>query len=187
MGDKKSSKRIYQSVYYLASGLLYIAVLLRSFLIYQSTPYLGEVLGVLFCFLFLFLVENALSNRIGSWFQYDVCGTFMEPQMKSIPPNSKLKTAPIRVLIVDDMPQVREDLRVLLQLSNGTEVVSTAANGKEAIHQAEILNPDAIIVDLEMPIMNGLQAKAEIKRRKISRRVVILSVYSDPETIKQAM
>jgi signal transduction histidine kinase len=68
MRDVKSSKWIYQSVYYLATGLTYTAIMLRSILLYQSTPYLVEVLGLLLCFLLLFLVENSLSKRMGSWF-----------------------------------------------------------------------------------------------------------------------
>ena len=68
MSDKQPNKRIYQSVYYLATGLIYTAVLLRSILIYQSTPFLREVLGLLSCYLLLFLVENALKKRMGRWF-----------------------------------------------------------------------------------------------------------------------
>jgi DNA-binding NarL/FixJ family response regulator len=93
----------------------------------------------------------------------------------------------IRVLIVDDMPDVRQDLRVLLQLSNEIEVVGEAGDGKEAISQAELLHPDVVIMDMEMPRSNGLQATAEIKNRKLARRVVILSVHSEPEDIKRAM
>jgi DNA-binding NarL/FixJ family response regulator len=93
----------------------------------------------------------------------------------------------IRVLIVDDMPNVRQDLRVLLQLSNEIEVVGEAGDGQEAVRQAELLNPDVVIMDMEMPIFNGLQATAEIKNRKLAKRVVILSVHSEPEDIKCAM
>jgi NarL family two-component system response regulator LiaR len=93
----------------------------------------------------------------------------------------------IRVLIVDDMPQVRQDLRVLLQLSNEIQVVGEAADGQEAITQAKLLNPDVVIMDLEMPILDGIQATSEIKQHKFAKRVVILSVHSDPEDINRAM
>ena len=92
-----------------------------------------------------------------------------------------------RVLIVDDMPQVRHDLRVLLQLSSEVEVVGEAGDGQEAIKQAELLNPDVVIIDLEMPILDGLQATYQIKQRKLAKRVVILSVHSSPEDISHAM
>ena len=68
MRNKQPNKRIYQSVYYLATGLVYTAILLRSILLYQSTPYLGEVVGILLCFLFLFLLESIFSKSLGRWF-----------------------------------------------------------------------------------------------------------------------
>jgi signal transduction histidine kinase len=68
MRDIQSSKWIYPSVYYLASGLTYTAVLLRSILLYQSTPYLAEVVGLLMGFLLLFLIVSIPSIEIGKWF-----------------------------------------------------------------------------------------------------------------------
>lgn len=94
---------------------------------------------------------------------------------------------PIRVLIVDDMSQVREDLRVLLHLSGEIEVVGEASNGAESIHMAELLFPDVVIMDLEMPIMDGIQATRHIKLHRLAHRVVILSVHSEPADIERAM
>jgi DNA-binding NarL/FixJ family response regulator len=102
-------------------------------------------------------------------------------------PTSKSDKSVIRVLTVDDMPQVRDDLRVLLQLTDEIEVIGEAANGQEAIRQAELLHPDVVIMDLEMPIMDGVQATAQIKQRKLAKRVVILSVHSEPDDIVRAM
>ena len=93
----------------------------------------------------------------------------------------------ISVLIVDDKPQVRQELRLLLELSGGVEIVGEAVNGQEAIHQAELLHPDVVILDIEMPVLDGLQATREIKQRKLAKRVVILSVHSEPEEISRAM
>jgi DNA-binding NarL/FixJ family response regulator len=107
--------------------------------------------------------------------------------MVSISQTSESKKPLIRVLIVDDMPQVRQDLRVLLQLSNDVEVIGEAANGQEAIRQAGLLNPDVVLMDLEMPILDGLQATAQIVQTKLTKRVVILSVHSEPEDIQRAM
>ena len=92
----------------------------------------------------------------------------------------------IRVLIVDDMPQVRHDLRVLLQLTNDIEIVGEAGDGQVAIKLAELLRPDVVIMDLEMPILDGLLATAQIKKMQLSKRVVILSVHSEPEDIQRA-
>ena len=93
----------------------------------------------------------------------------------------------IKVLIVDDMPQVRQELRQLLQLTDGIEVIGEASDGQEAILQAERLHPDVVIMDLEMPILDGLQATRQIKQRKLAGRVVILSVHSEPEDLDRAM
>jgi len=93
----------------------------------------------------------------------------------------------IKVLIVDDMPQVRQELRQLLQLTDGIEVIGEASDGQEAILQAERLHPDVVIMDLEMPILDGLQATRQIKQRKLAGRVVILSVHSDQRDFDRAM
>jgi len=93
----------------------------------------------------------------------------------------------IRVLIVDDMSQVREDLRVLLQLSDEIEVVGEAGNGAESIRMAELLHPEVVIMDLEMPTMDGIQATHHIKQHQLAHRVVILSVHSAPADIERAM
>jgi len=93
----------------------------------------------------------------------------------------------ICVLIVDDNPQVRQELRQLLQLTDGIEVVGEASDGKGAILQAEQLHPDVVIMDLEMPILDGLQATTQIKQRGLARRVVILSVHSEPEDLDHAL
>ena len=93
----------------------------------------------------------------------------------------------LRVLIVDDMPQVREDLQVLLQLSNEIEVIGVAGNGLEAIQQAELYHPDVVIMDMEMPVLDGLQATEQIKGRLLAKRVVILSVHSEKDDIERAM
>src|SRR4030043_903678 len=107
--------------------------------------------------------------------------------MSPFTPAFKSNNPIIRVVIVDDMPQVRQDLNILLQLSDEVEGVGEAGDGQEAIKQAELLNPDVVIMDMEMPILDGLQATFQIKQRNLAKRVVILSVHSSPEDIKRAM
>lgn len=89
-----------------------------------------------------------------------------------------------RVLIVDDMPQVRQELRLLLSLTGEVEVVGEAANGFEAIGQAEALRPDAVVIDLEMPVMDGYEASRQIKTRWPACRVIALTVH-DGEAERQ--
>ncbi len=92
----------------------------------------------------------------------------------------------VRVLIVDDVPQVRQELRGLLQLTGELEVVGEAANGLEAISQAEALRPDVVVMDLEMPVMDGYEAARQIKSYQPAPRVVILSVHASPQEQRRA-
>jgi DNA-binding NarL/FixJ family response regulator len=85
----------------------------------------------------------------------------------------------IKILIVDDKEQVRRDLRMALELMEGLEVVGEAADGLEAVHQAEMLSPDLVLMDLEMPRMDGFEATRQIKDRCLARGVVALTVYGD--------
>ena len=92
----------------------------------------------------------------------------------------------IRVLIVDDMPQVRQELREVLQLTSELEVVGEAANGLEAIAQAEALRPDVVVMDLEMPDMDGFEATRQIKARGLAEKVVVLSIHAHSDNVQRA-
>jgi DNA-binding NarL/FixJ family response regulator len=92
----------------------------------------------------------------------------------------------VRVLIADDMPQVRQELRAALQLTGELEVVGEAANGLEAISQAEALRPDAVVMDLDMPVMDGFEATRQIKERGLAGNVVVLSVHADSDNLERA-
>ncbi len=92
----------------------------------------------------------------------------------------------VRVLIADDMPQVRQELRGILQLTGELEVVGEAANGWEAISQAEALRPDAVVMDLEMPVMDGFEATRQIKERGLAANVVVLSIHADSDNLERA-
>ena len=97
----------------------------------------------------------------------------------------------IRILIVDDLPQVRQGLATVLQLaarrtSPTIEVIGEAQNGSEAIQQARLLQPDVILMDLEMPIIDGYEATRRIKAELPATRIIILSVHADPEAMQRA-
>ncbi len=83
----------------------------------------------------------------------------------------------VKVLLVDDVDEVRRDLRTLLSLSADLDIVGEAANGLEAIRLTESLRPDVLLMDLEMPIMDGYEATRQIKSRIPSCRVVALTVH----------
>ncbi|MBN1659349.1 MAG: response regulator transcription factor [Anaerolineae bacterium] len=92
-----------------------------------------------------------------------------------------------RVLIVDDSPQVRQELRTLLPLAGDIEIVGVAADGQEAVHMAKALHPEVILMDLEMPVLDGYEATRQIKAGVASCRVVALTVHGYEAARQQAM
>ena len=93
----------------------------------------------------------------------------------------------IRVLIVDDIDETRENIRRLLQFDQGIEVVGTANNGAEGIKQSAQLKPDVIVMDINMPDMDGIAATEAIRNKVPYAQVIILSVQGDPSYMRRAM
>ncbi len=94
---------------------------------------------------------------------------------------------PTRILIVDDRAVVRAELNNVLQLLGNASIVGEAVDGWDAIHQAEALKPDIVLMDLEMPGLDGFEATRQIKARHLARIVIILTVYGDPSNQKRAV
>ncbi len=92
----------------------------------------------------------------------------------------------LRVLLADDRPQVRRDLRQLLALSGAIEVIGEAADGEEAVRLTAELHPDGVVMDLEMPGLDGYEATRRIKNESPNVRVIILSVHAGPEERSRA-
>jgi DNA-binding NarL/FixJ family response regulator len=84
----------------------------------------------------------------------------------------------LKVLIVDDVAQVRRELGNILPLVGDIEIVGEAADGREAIRQAEALQPQVILMDLEMPVMDGYEATRQIKAQCPACRVIALTVHA---------
>jgi DNA-binding NarL/FixJ family response regulator len=92
----------------------------------------------------------------------------------------------IRVLIADDLACMRESLRTVLSLDADIEVVGEAADGAEAVKLAAHLQPDVVLVDLEMPCCDGYECTAELTERNLTRAVVVLTIHSDPTSRARA-
>ena len=93
----------------------------------------------------------------------------------------------IRVLIVDDIAETRENVRKLLQFESDVEVVGAARTGREAIDFSRELNPDVVLMDINMPDMDGITATEKIKKIIPYAQIVILSVQNDPNYMRRAM
>ena len=93
----------------------------------------------------------------------------------------------IRVMIVDDVSETRENVRKLLQFESDVDVVGAARTGKEAIQLSLDLNPDVILMDINMPDMDGISATEAIRAKQPAVQVVILSVQGDQNYMRRAM
>lgn len=87
----------------------------------------------------------------------------------------------IRVLICDDHDIVRSGLRMLLLAEDDIEIIGEASNGREAVQQAVKLQPDVVVMDLQMPDMNGIEATRQIRERCPSCAVLALTIHEDEQ------
>jgi two-component system response regulator NreC len=93
----------------------------------------------------------------------------------------------IRILIADDHGIVRAGLRLLLNRIAGAEVVAEAADGREAVRLAKAFAPDIALVDVAMPLLNGLDAARQITRESPRTGIIVLSMYLDESYILRAL
>lgn len=93
----------------------------------------------------------------------------------------------IRVVIVDDVADTRENIRKLLQFEADVEVAGVASTGTEGIKVALETDPDVVLMDINMPDMDGITATEKIRSRNPHTQIVILSVQSDPNYLRKAM
>lgn len=91
----------------------------------------------------------------------------------------------LRILIVDDQERVRQGVRMLLQTQEGWVVCGEAANGRQGVEKAKELHPDVILMDVTMPVLDGLAATRQITSERSQSHIIILTQY-DSDTIRSA-
>jgi DNA-binding NarL/FixJ family response regulator len=102
----------------------------------------------------------------------------------SIKPGAKNRC---RILIADDDPDVREQVGLLLQTREGFEVCGEASDGSEAIERTKELQPDLVILDISMPVVDGIEAARIIRKFFPEIRILIFSVHKSKELVQEAI
>jgi DNA-binding NarL/FixJ family response regulator len=100
---------------------------------------------------------------------------------------SQLPAAPLRIIIADDQASVREGLVLLLGMLPDIEVTAAAADGQQALDLAAEHHPDAILLDLHMPVMDGIQATRTLTAQHPEIAIVILTTYADDTSVMSAL
>jgi DNA-binding NarL/FixJ family response regulator len=93
----------------------------------------------------------------------------------------------ITVLLVDDHVSIRRSLRSMLEATEDIQVVATASNGVEAIAEARKQCPDVAIVDIAMPLMDGMETARQLRETCRHTRVMMLSILDNPEYVQRAL
>ncbi len=94
---------------------------------------------------------------------------------------------PIRVLLADDHTLFRRGIRTILEQTQDIEIVGEAANGQEAVAEARELVPDAILMDIKMPVINGIDASKAILQENPHIGIVLVTMFDDPESVFAGM
>jgi len=90
-----------------------------------------------------------------------------------------------KVILVDDHQLLKDGIALMLKDHQEVEVIAEASNGKEAISLAETLKPDLLVMDLDMPLMNGILASKHIKKEMPHIKVMILSLHAEKSIIQE--
>ena len=96
-------------------------------------------------------------------------------------------STPARVMIVDDHPMVAEGIEAILETYDDIEVVGTLSNARDALNRVTDLNPDVVLMDLNMPDMTGLAATELLLEKRPGTRILILTMHDSPEYISTAL
>ncbi|MFB7370871.1 response regulator [Streptomyces sp. NPDC056222] len=93
----------------------------------------------------------------------------------------------IRVVIADDEPLIRAGIRMILTSDQDIEVVAEAVNGRDAVEQARAHTADVVLLDIQMPVLDGLSALPELRRAAPSTKVIVLTTFGERENVLRAL
>ncbi|MBP3616682.1 MAG: response regulator transcription factor [Lachnospiraceae bacterium] len=93
----------------------------------------------------------------------------------------------IQVLLVDDHSMVREGIKQLLELDGDIKIIGEAGNGEQCLEMIDTLNPDVVLLDINMPQMNGLEVLEKLKEKKSKQKVLILTIHNEVEYLMRAV
>lgn len=93
----------------------------------------------------------------------------------------------IQVLLVDDHSMVREGIKQLLELDSDIKVIGEAGNGEQCLELIETLAPDVVLLDINMPQMNGLQVLEQLREKRSKQKVLILTIHNEVEYLMRAV
>ncbi len=97
----------------------------------------------------------------------------------------EIRRQPIRILVVDDSAAALHSICGFLKLQPNINIVGTASDGREGVVSAHALHPDLALIDVQMPVMNGIEAAAQLRHDLPSTRIIMVTVHDSPE-VRQA-
>src|SRR5512140_129147 len=102
-------------------------------------------------------------------------------------PDHKPSAGKIRLIVVDDIPETRENVKKLLFFEDDIDIVGTAGNGREGVEMAVRLEPDIVLMDINMPGMDGIAASSAISSQLPNVQVVMMSVQGEADYLRRSM
>ena len=93
----------------------------------------------------------------------------------------------VKIMIADDHSMIREGLKNLLELDGDIQVIAEAVDGKDCLEKLDIVKPDVLLLDINMPRMNGLDVLKNLKERRIKVKVLVLTVHNEIEYLMKAV